>query len=189
MKHITALFMTLGLVFFSTHAFAQKGMSYSMAGIEGGFKWNSASVTNSDSNKQVIGFQFGVSTVLDFSQSFGIKTGLFYTERPFESTFANGTNVKGKLTYFEVPAFFMLKFEDYAGVYIGPSFGIKLSEEVSPGKLTSTKDFIVPITVGAQFKFMPNLGVNVFFETIPGELATGLENSRAVGVNLMFTLD
>jgi hypothetical protein len=48
---------------------------------------------------------------------------------------------------------------------------------------------VMPLTIGAQFKFLPNIGANVFFETVSGELARGVENSRAVGVNLLITLD
>ena len=71
----------------------------------------------------------------------------------------------------------------------GPSFAVKLGDEVSTASLTDVKSFITPLTFGAQFKFVPNLGANVFFETVPGDLANGVSNSRAVGVNLLFTLD
>jgi len=83
----------------------------------------------------------------------------------------------------------MFKFEEYAGVYVGPSLGIKMSDELKPGALTGVKAMVVPLTFGAQFKFLPNLGANVFFETISGEIATGVENSRAVGVNLLISID
>lgn len=179
-------------LFFSSMAFAQKtspDFSYSMPAIEAGFKWNTAKIVGSTSDKQEVGFQLGISTVLNFSSNIGLRSGMFYSERPFASEIG-GLTVKGKISYFEVPAQLMFKFEEYAGVYVGPSFSVKLGDEVSGGNtLTDAKSFITPLTFGAQFKFVPNLGANVFFETVPGDLANGVSNSRAVGVNLLFTLD
>lgn len=186
MKKIIAL----SLIVLSSVAFAQgkPNVSYSMPAVEVGFKWNSMDVTGASSNKQAIGFQLGVSTVFDFTPTLGLKTGLFYSERPFEFD-SLGVNYKGKVTYFEVPAFFMFKFEEYAGVYVGPSLAIKMGSEKSPGTINDVNGMIVPITFGAQFKFLPNLGINVFFETVPGEVAKGVKNSRAVGANLLIAFD
>lgn len=181
--------LSFGLFFISLTTFAKGSPTapdYSMPALEVGFKSNTVSIQNSTSNTQVTGFQLGVSGVLNFNEKFGLKTGLFYTERPFKSEFS-GLTVDGKVTYAEIPAFLMYKIEDYAGVYAGPSLGIKMSDEGNPA-LTSVKSMVVPLTIGAQFKFLPNMGLNFFFEGA-GELATGVENSRAVGVNLMFTLD
>lgn len=183
--------LALGFLVISSTVYAQKTMSdfsYSMPAIEAGFKWNTAKVINSTSDKQEVGFQLGISTVLNFASNLGLRTGMFYSERPFASE-VGGLTIKGKISYFEVPAQLMFKFEEYAGVYVGPSLSVKLGDEVSTGSLTDPKSFITPLTFGAQFKFVPNLGANVFFETVPGDLATGLSNSRAVGVNLLFTLD
>lgn len=170
-------------------AWAQQGLSYSMPAIEAGFKWGSANQNGADSNKQDLAFQLGGSVVLNFSTAIGLRTGLFYSERAFKSEFPGGTTGEGKITYFEVPAHLMFKLEDYAGVYVGPSLAVKLGDEYSPGNMTDVKDMVVPLTFGAQFKFTPVLGLNVFFETVPGELANGIKNSRAVGVNLLIAMD
>jgi hypothetical protein len=174
----------------SSIAFAKSPTSpdYSMAGVELGFKSNTASVSGSSSENQATGYQLGVSGVFNISEKIGLKSGLFYSEVPFDADFG-ASNVKGKITYFEVPALFMFKFEDYAGVYVGPSLAVKLSDDLTPGSLSGVKSMVVPVTFGAQFKFLPNLGANLFFQTITGELATGVENSRAVGVNLLITMD
>lgn len=185
------LFLTIGLILFSVQSFAQRSPTaadYSMAGLEFGFKSNTASIANSTSNKQENGFQLGVSGVYNIGESFGVKSGLMYSERPFAADFLL-TSSKGKITYFEIPLQLMLKFEEYAGVYVGPSLALKMSDESTGGGLTDVKSMVMPLTIGAQFKFLPNIGVNVFFETVSGELARNVENSRAVGVNLLITLD
>lgn len=182
--------LVLSLMFLAPlSAFAQKGFSYSMPAVEVGFKWSSANQTGAESNKQSLAMQLGGSGVLNLSDSFGIRSGLFYSERAFKSEFIAGVTGEGKITYFEVPVHLMFKLEDYAGIYLGPSAAIKLGDEYKPGSLRDVKDFVVPLTFGAQFKFHPMMGVNVFFETVTGELARGIENSRAVGVNLMIVLD
>ena len=168
------------------------GVSYSMAGIEGGFRWNSADTDTASSNKQEIGYQIGGSAVFDLTEYFGIKTGLFYTDRPFKATFATTPESEGsgKVTYFDVPLYAMFKFEEYAGVYAGPSIAIKLGDQYSNsaggGTLTDIKGMIVPITFGAQFKMTESLGLNLYFESA-GELAKGVKSSRAVGANVLFT--
>lgn len=189
MKHLFSILV----VFISIQSFAQGSkspeISYSMPGVEFGFKWSGADISGTDSSKQVLGYQIGASTVFNFAPSFGLKTGLFYNERPFEASTLNAANSKGKITYFDIPVLFMFKFEDYAGVYFGPSISMRMSDEFSPGKLTDIKGMVIPLTLGAQFKFAPNLGANVYFETVPSDLAQGVKNSRAVGANLLITFD
>lgn len=181
-------------LFLSVPALGQKvskgpSIPLSMPAVEVGFKWNTAQYANSTSDKQEAGYQLGVSAVIDFSETFGLKSGMFYSERPFKSDLSATTGVKGKITYFEVPLLLMLKFEDYAGVYVGPSLAAKLGDEFTPGNMTDIKSMLVPVTIGAQFKFTSELGANVFFETVSGSIAQNVSNTRAVGVNLLFTLD
>lgn len=169
------------------------GLDYSMAGVEAGFNWNTMDFTNSTSNKSVLGFQLGGTAVINFNPMFGLKTGLYYVQKPFENSITAG-KVYGKLTYASIPLFFMLKFEDYAGVYVGPSLNMLLSDEVtsdasSSYSLTDKKAMVIPITVGGQFKFSPMLAVNIFYEMASGDLAKDLSNSRAFGAGLLITFD
>lgn len=186
------IFLVLVLFFISSISFANtertSNLSYSMAAIEVGFKWGSAELKNADSNKQVIGYQVGGSVVIDVANNFGIKTGLFYNQRPFQSSYGVIDNT-GKISYFDIPVFVMYKFEDYAGIYIGPSVSLKLSDEFTPGKLSNIKGMVMPLTLGAQFKFAPNLGAGIYFETVPGDIADNVSNTRAVGANLLITFD
>ena len=183
----------VALLFMST-AFAQ--MSYSMPALEAGFKWNSMDADSASSNKQSLAFQLGGSMVINFHEQIGLRTGLFYSERTFKNEFTVGSSSStndGKISYAEVPIHFMYKFEDYAGIYIGPSLAMKMSDQCNASSgsctLSNVKSMIVPITFGAQFKFMPNFGLNLFFETVSGEVAQGLKDSRAIGVNALIAFD
>ncbi len=165
-----------------------------MPALEIGIKMNTMDGDGATSNKQAQGFQGGGSMVFDFGDSgFGLKTGLIYSERPFK--FETGAvTTEGKITYFDIPLHVMFKFEDYAGIFLGPSFSTKLGDEceVTGGgtcTLTSIKSSIMPITFGAQFKVAANFGLSLFFETASGEIAQGIKDSRAVGANLLFVFD
>lgn len=165
-------------------------VSYSMPALEGGFKWNSMDLDGSTSNNQVVGFQFGGSVIVNFSTQFGLRTGLFYNERPFKSENGPGSTVEGKITYADIPLHLMLKLEDYAGIYIGPSISTKIGDEVKGGgSIAGVKSSVMPLTVGAEFKFAPNFGINIFFETISSSLATNISSSRGIGANFVLAFD
>lgn len=189
MKLLVPFIFILSTSFAFANTEGKSNVSFSMAGLEGGFKWSSADVKNSTSNKQSLGYQIGGSGVFDIATNFAIKSGLFYTERVFKSALATGAEVTGKLTYFDIPVLLMFKFEDSAGVYLGPALSFKMSDEISSGTLTGIKSSVTPIIVGGQFKFAPNLGINVYFESVSGALADIVENSRSVGANLLVTFD
>jgi len=181
------LFVCLAATLSLSTAFAD--VSYSMPSLEGGFKWNSMDVDNSTANKQSMGWQFGGSTVINFNEDFGLRTGLFYSERTFKAEIAN-QEFSGKITYADIPLHFMFKLEDYAGIYIGPSISTKIGHEVSGGApMTGVQSMITPITFGAAFKFQENMGINIFFETIGSKLADGVTASRGIGANFMFTFN
>ena len=184
---------TAAAVIFSMVSVAHAEVAYSMPSLEVGFKLNTMDGKNSTSNKQSQAFQAGGSIVFDFAENFGLKTGLMYSERTFKNEYTSALTNEGKITYFDIPVHLMFKFEDYAGIFFGPSFSTKMGDEckASTGScnLTDVKSMIMPITFGAQFKFMPNLGLSLFFETISGEVAKDLESSRGVGANLLFTFN
>lgn len=186
--------LTAATVIFSMVSVAHAEVAYSMPALEVGIKMNTMDGDGATSNKQAQGFQGGGSMVFDFGDSgFGLKTGLIYSERPFKFE-TTGVTTEGKITYFDIPLHVMFKFEDYAGIFLGPSFSTKLGDEceVTGGgacTLTSIKSSIMPITFGAQFKVAANFGLSLFFETASGEIAQGIKDSRAVGANLLFVFD
>jgi len=173
---------------------ARAEVSYSMPSLEVGLRLNTVDLTNATSQKQSQAFQFGGSIVFDLgageTKNFGLKTGLSYVERTFKNE-TNAVSTSGKITYADIPVHFMFKFEDYAGIYFGPSFAMKMSDECTgcgTGGITGIKSTITPITFGAQFKFSPNLGMGLFFEKA-GDLSSDLKDSRAVGANLLLVFE
>ncbi|MFN3696741.1 MAG: hypothetical protein ACK4VO_04805 [Pseudobdellovibrio sp.] len=171
----------------------QAEVSYSMPSLEIGARLNTADQTGATSNKQSQAFQFGGSIVFNFGsddvKNFGLKTGLSYIERSFKNE-TGSQKIEGKITYADVPLHFMFKFEDYAGIFIGPSLAMKMSDECTgcSSGAAGVKSSIMPITFGGQFKFSPNLGLTLFFEKA-GDLATDIKDSRAIGLSLLLVFD
>lgn len=163
-------------------------------GLEAGFRQQSGDVTGSNSVSSQNGMQLGVSGVFQ-GQTFGLRSGMFYVERPLnyiESTL--GTEVKTKHTYFDIPIQVMFMLEEYAGIYAGPSISVLLNQKVETSSALVTyngtkNSTVMPFTVGAHFKFAPQYGLNLFFETINGEVSTSYKNYRAVGANFIFAMD
>ena len=194
MKNFFTILLTMSLLLVCS---ANAEIGYSMPALEVGFKLNTMDVDSATSNKQSQAFQAGGSIVFDLgssdSRDFGIKTGLFYSERTYKNEFSS-TAFEGKISYAEIPLQIMFKFEDYAGIYFGPSFATKLSDECTGTACTTSgvvkpSSSIMPLTFGAQFKMFPNLGLSLFFETISSDISSNLKNSRAIGANLLLVFD
>ncbi|AFX99996.1 hypothetical protein Bdt_0288 [Bdellovibrio bacteriovorus str. Tiberius] len=160
-------------------------------GLEVGIRQQSGEV-DSDlaSVKSQMGFQFGATAHFPISGAWHMRTGLLYTQRPVVvETDATGDENKISMNYLDVPVALMYKFEEYAGVFAGVSLGLNLDSDAEVGKVNDVKSPLTPIIFGASFKFAPQLGATLYYETASGDAADGLKNYRAVGANLQITFD
>jgi len=178
------------LVAFGTFAEAQEFAA------EVGFRQQSGDAAVGQSTKSEVGYQLGVTGAFEISGPLYFRTGLLYTQRPLTVTVDGSTTSEAKIsmTYFDVPATLMYKFSEYGGVYAGLLVSANLDKTLdgkgtlAGTKVTDSKSMITPFILGAAFKFAPQLGANVYFESA-GDVASGQKNYRAVGVNLMFNFD
>jgi hypothetical protein len=159
-------------------------------GLEVGIRQQSGDATatgvSSDSQN---GIQFGGFAHFQIFEKLHIRTGMLYTQRPLLVKSALGDE-KLMMTYLDIPVALMYKFEEGAGIYGGISLANKL-DATSDGAVdpSDVKTPLVPLIFGAFFKFHPNFGVNIYYESASGKVADSLENYRAVGANLMITFD
>ncbi|AHZ85925.1 hypothetical protein Bb109J_c0266 [Bdellovibrio bacteriovorus] len=160
-------------------------------GLEVGIRQQSGEVdSNLASVKSQMGFQFGATAHFPISGAWHMRTGLLYTQRPvIVETDATGDENKISMNYLDVPVALMYKFEEYAGVFAGVSLGLNLDSDAEVGKVNDVKSPLTPIIFGASFKFAPQLGATLYYETASGDAADGLKNYRAVGANLQITFD
>lgn len=181
-----SLLATLGLM--SSNAFAD--IDY---GLEVGIRQQSGDVDAATfSAKSQMAFQFGATAHFPISGPLHLRTGMLYTQRPLVvKDDATETENKVSLNYLDVPVALMYKFEEYAGVFAGVSLGLNLDSscETAGCKVTDVASPLVPLLIGASFKFAPQLGATLYYESAGGEVAKDLKNYRAVGANLMITFD
>ncbi len=143
------------------------------------------------------GFQLGGVGHFPVSGAFHIRSGFLYTQRNLDLSYkVAGVTSTGSLTltYFDVPLHALYKFEDYGSVFAGPSFSFILDKkcEISNGNtctITGAKSLLMPLQLGATFKFMPQVGATIYYETIPGDVADDFGSYRAIGANLFVTFD
>ena len=163
-------------------------------GLEVGIRQQSGDVDGTDlSSKSQMGMQFGGFLVIPIANQWHIRTGMLYTQRPLEVE-NDSTNKNAQLTmnYLDVPVAAMFKFEEYAGIFAGVSLGLNIdhsSDDKTVADIDNVNSPIIPMLFGASFKFAPNFGATLYFESTGGEVADGLKNYRAVGANLQITFD
>lgn len=152
--------------------------------LEAGFRQQAGEVTSvSATAKSQVGYQFGGIALVDMGESFALRTGMMYVQRPLVSE-TNGTENKYSLNYFDIPVAAQFKIADYASVFAGITVGLNIDATATSGNVTDVKSPIIPFVLGASFKFAPQLGGTIFYETMSGDVANGLKNYRAVGLNL-----
>ncbi len=158
-------------------------------GVEVGIRQQSGDVdSTTDDGKAKMGYQFGVTGHFPISGPWHLRSGMLFTQRPLSVDTASG-DYDVTMSYLDVPVALMYKFEEYAGVFAGVSLGLHLNSDSDVGSIKDEKSPLIPILLGANFKFAPQLGVAVYYESASGEVAQGLKNYRAVGANLMITFD
>lgn len=160
-----------------------------------GFRSNSAdAVTAGATVNSKTGLGAGVIGFFDIANNFQLRSGFLYNQRNFSVT-AAGLDTDRNLAYVDIPVTGMYRFADYAGVFAGPVLGLLASKECkAPSGATCPTDnpqsSIFGIQFGVSFKFAPQLGGEVYYETVSGEFwKNGLENARTVGANLLFTFE
>lgn len=181
MKKILGLcFALLG---FSTPALADLDF-----GLEAGIRQQSGDFESGNAAKSQMGLQFGATAHFPISGPLHLRTGMLYTQRPLVEELAGGDN-KVSMNYLDIPVALMYKFEEYAGVFAGVSLALNLDKSADSGTVQDVKSPLVPILIGASFKFAPQMGVALYYESASGDVARGIKDYRAVGANLMITFD
>ncbi|HWU43969.1 MAG TPA: outer membrane beta-barrel protein [Bdellovibrio sp.] len=191
MKNL-ALSVVLAFGFLSSVALAD--VDY---GLEVGVRSQSGDVDGTGlSTTSQTAMQFGGIAHFPISGGWYIRSGMLYTQRPLVVK-DSGTGVENKvsMTYLDVPVAVMYKFEDYAGIFGGVSIGMNLDKSCDGAGcvLTDVKTPIVPFIFGASFKFAPQLGATIYFESYGDNVVkmppATLKNYRAVGANLLITFN
>ena len=171
---------------------AQAALDY---GIELGVRQQSGEIAawNFSANPQ-IGFQGGIFGHIPLEAGpTHFRTGILYTQRPLESeSNVTGERIKYNLSYLDIPLQFMIKAHEKFGFYFGFNAAINIGKSCSGDpacKISDVDTPYFPMVFGAAFKFNPKWGFDFYLEGANGAVAWGLGNYKAVGLNLMYSLD
>ncbi len=171
-------------VLFSVSAFAA---NYTDMALEVGFRHQNGDVTGAETNAK-LGYQVGVTAAFPMAEKVSFRSGLLYTQKNVEAE-VGPFKQDLKFTYVEIPLTALFKFADYGGVYGGVNLSLNLDDDCGTTACTGVESMTTPIVVGATFKFAPQLGGNVYVESLSGDVADGIKNFTAVGANIMVTFD
>ncbi|MBL7546212.1 MAG: outer membrane beta-barrel protein [Bdellovibrionaceae bacterium] len=169
--------------------------AYSLAigfGLEGGFRQQSGDAPAGMSTSSEVGFTLGATGIFDLTEMLALRSGVMYTQRPLKVTNdITKDSATVTLTYFDIPIGLMVKFEDWMGVYAGIALSLNLDKNSNNSnvvQLRDVKSMVTPVQLGVTFKFLPEMGLNLYFEQF-GDVADGLKSYRSVGANLLFTME
>ncbi len=161
-------------------------------GLSGGFRSGQATTDLAGAYISAkAGYQLGAVTWLQIYQSWSLRTGFLYTQRPATLTNTKSGDVDIQFAYFDVPATASYKFSDYAGIFAGPVIAFNQSKDVSCSQrpdcaAIDVRGVLFPIELGLDFKFAPQLGGEVYFEYVPGNLSVNVAEMKTLGANLVF---
>ncbi len=150
--------------------------------------------TNSWSTSSQNGIQGGATALIPFTEKLYLRTGLLYTQRPLivKDSSTPAIEYKFGINYLDLPLNLMYKFEDYGGLFAGIDLAMQFDSSCSASttcKVDNIASPIMPIVIGAAFKFAPQFGGTLYFETMSGKVADNLKNYRALGFNLFITFE
>lgn len=182
-KLILSILLIGGIYSSAARAEADYGLELGVRSQSGDSDLTGASTTSQTA------MQFGGVAHFPISGGWHLRTGMLYTQRPLVVK-SSGVENKVSMTYLDVPVALMYKFEDYAGIFGGVSMGMNLDKSCDATNcvVSDVKTPILPFIFGASFKFAPQLGATIYFESFGDTLAktqgSNLKNYRAVGANL-----
>jgi hypothetical protein len=183
MKFLVSLF---SLILFSSAGYADNEFAL-LAGIRS----NSAETDlNSASVSSRTGYQGGALLNLEYYPAWSLRTGILLASRQVSLGPTLQGQVELNFSYVDIPATFLYQFSSMGGIFAGPVLSFNQSKETSCS-LTATcsardvKSVIYPLQMGVQFRFASQMGAELYYEYVSGEIATNLSNMKTVGANFL----
>ncbi len=175
------ILLSIVLVFFGLSSHALEAQF----AVGGGIKSTSIDATAATTNVSGLGgYQLGAYGFFPFTEEFQLRTAFLYSQRAFSTKISN-TDYDVKLAYLDIPITAMYRFSEFGGVYAGPVISLLQGKDFDRTQITGAKSSVVPLTVGVNFKFHPQIGADIFYEVISGSVADGFENMRSFGASVI----
>lgn len=152
----------------------------------------STNITASGKN----GYQAGILGFIEMNPVLLFRSGFIYTNRIFTSkATGSATELEYNYSYFDIPATVMYKFSDFGGVFGGAVIAMNAGKSCSGANCSTdgVKSSLVGIQFGASFKFAPQMGAELYYETISGDVQSAAgsanNNAKSVVANFLITFE
>jgi hypothetical protein len=140
------------------------------------------------------GFEAGILMNVPLINGIEVRSGFLYVQRYAQIKNTAQGIVDINYAYFDIPATLAYRFADTASVFAGADIAFNQSPQVecssSPNcEASEVKSVIFPLQVGVEFRFLPQMGAELFYEYIPGDISANVQNMKTVGINLTFQFE
>ena len=171
--------------------FAFQANAYEM-GLTGGMQSTKFKADTAGSDVDgVAGYYAGILGFIEAGDDSYFRTGVFLSQRKFESDLGANSTLEGTLTSLDIPLTYMFMFSEYAGVYGGLKLGLNMSDDCSISNSAATCDadaesLYYAADVGGHFRFVPNFGLEVDFNMGLSDIAKDVKLETALAVGLFY---
>lgn len=178
-------FLVLVISFF----FAASSFANDFAASVGLRSNNADSATEGRTISSKTGISLGAVGFMDLAPSTQFRTGFFYAQKDVKRKSGSAEHDLNS-SYIDIPLTFVYQIVEYGGVFGGPMVSLLASKDCKvPGCTEDPETTTLGFQIGTTFKFSPQFGAELYYESIPSEYWKGfLEDSRSVGANLLITL-
>lgn len=138
------------------------------------------------------GFGIGVKTESFNYVGFTLKLGLMYEQRQLTDILA-GVEHNFEMYHFDLLTHLSYRVTDSFSIYAGPQYSVLASKKCKPVtgdcvlNESHASKYFIPMTVGLDFTFIENYGVEIYYEFISQEIwETAFEKVQTYGLNLKY---
>lgn len=136
-----------------------------------------------------LSFQAGVLGFLEMGGPNFIRSGFQFGTRAYGIKQGSIGIGDARFTNFDLPIGYLYRFSDYGGAFLGPVISFNFSKDCPGTGCAGVNSMPIGLQVGASFKIAPQIGAEVYFETMTSKIADGIENPKAFVGQFYFSFD
>lgn len=138
------------------------------------------------------GFGIGLKATSFDYDGLSLKIGLMIEQRNLTDIFG-GVEHNITLTHADLLTHVSYQFSDSFSIFAGPQYSVLMSKKCKPVSgdcllsESHASKYFIPVTVGVDFTFMKDLGIEAYYEWISQEIwETTFEKVQTYGLNLKY---
>lgn len=136
-----------------------------------------------------LSYQAGVLGFIELGGPHFLRSGFEFATRAYGLKTAGISIGDARFTNFDVPLTYLYRFSDYGGAFAGPVVSFNFSKDCPGGPCTGANSTPLGLQIGASFKIAPQIGAEIYYETLTSKLATGIESPKAFVAQFYFSFE